>query len=148
MASTESTNLTQRQQSFVDAYLITLNATESARQAGYSGDDNTLAVAGSKLVRNGKVAAAIGKAMAKRSERTEITQDWVLEKLKENAERALQAVAVLDKEGEFAMYFLEGVQAKRPIHTVVNPTGRLAKHISKIAHHLVELKEKVVTEDS
>jgi len=48
---------------------------------------------------------------------------------------------VLDKEGEFAMYYLEGVKAQRPVHVVINPNGRLAKHIEKIADYLIELKE-------
>ncbi|MCE7735164.1 MAG: MinD/ParA family protein [Candidatus Heimdallarchaeota archaeon] len=47
---------------------------------------------------------------------------------------------VLDKEGEFAMYFLEGVEARRPVHVVINPNGKLAKHIAQIAGYVVQLK--------
>ncbi|MHA2028906.1 MAG: AAA family ATPase [Candidatus Kariarchaeaceae archaeon] len=48
---------------------------------------------------------------------------------------------VLDKEGEFAMYYLEGVDAQRPVHMVVNPTGSLAKHIEQIAGYVTQLKK-------
>ncbi len=50
-------------------------------------------------------------------------------------------IDVLDREGEFAMYYLEGVEAKRPVHVVVNPEGRLSKHIEKIAGYVTTLKE-------
>lgn len=40
---------------FVDHYIITMNGTESARLAKYSGDDATLAATASRLLRNDKV---------------------------------------------------------------------------------------------
>lgn len=52
-------NLTDKQQAFINAYLQCLNATESARLAGYAGNDNSLASAGSRLLRNVKVRAEI-----------------------------------------------------------------------------------------
>lgn len=64
---------TSKQQKFIDLYEG--NGTKAAREAGYTGDDNTLAVAAKKLLRNGKILAAIkereiktpqGQANAKR----------------------------------------------------------------------------------
>lgn len=56
--------LTGKQQAFVDAYFIThYNGTESARQAGYSGDDNCLAVIAHENLRNTKIRAAIDSRM-------------------------------------------------------------------------------------
>ncbi len=54
--------LTQRQRLFVEAYIGPCggNARESARAAGYSGDDNTLSQRGFELMRNPKVAELIG----------------------------------------------------------------------------------------
>lgn len=49
--------LTPKQQAFVEAFAG--NATEAARVAGYEGDDATLNVTGSRLLRNAKVRAAI-----------------------------------------------------------------------------------------
>ncbi len=46
---------------------------------------------------------------------------------------------VIEKEAEYAMYYLEGVSAQRPIHVVVNPNGKLANEISKIADCFLKL---------
>ncbi len=70
---------TSRQARFVDEYLIDLNATQAAIRAGYS--RKTAQEQGSRLLSNVMVAAAIEKAMAERSQRTEITQDQVLKDL-------------------------------------------------------------------
>jgi phage terminase small subunit len=53
--------LTGKQKAFADYYIGegALNATRSASLAGYAGDDNALAVAGSRLLRNVKVRAYI-----------------------------------------------------------------------------------------
>lgn len=69
-------NLSPKQQRFVDEYLVDLNATQAAIRAGYSA--KTAESAGSRLLRNVKVQAAIQQAMADRLKRTEITQDRVL----------------------------------------------------------------------
>jgi phage terminase small subunit len=53
--------LTDRQRLFADFYIGegSLNATRSARLAGYKGDENSLAAQGSRLLRNVKVRAYI-----------------------------------------------------------------------------------------
>lgn len=43
--------LTGKQKLFADAYIITLNATESARRAGYAGNDATLSTVGYENLR-------------------------------------------------------------------------------------------------
>lgn len=47
--------LTTKQQKFLDAYAG--NATEAARLAGYTGNDQTLAVTGSRLLKNAQIRA-------------------------------------------------------------------------------------------
>jgi phage terminase small subunit len=71
--------VTPKQQRFVDEYLVDLNATQAAIRAGYSAA--TAEAAGSRLLRNVKVAAAIAGARTDLSERTKVTQDRVLEEL-------------------------------------------------------------------
>jgi phage terminase small subunit len=71
--------LTARQQRFVEEYLIDLNATQAAIRAGYS--EKTAQVQSSRLLSNVMVAAAIAEAQSARSERTEITQDMVVREL-------------------------------------------------------------------
>lgn len=53
--------MTEKQRKFVEAYMgqTAGNATEAARLAGYGGDDNALAAAGSRLLRNAKVQRAV-----------------------------------------------------------------------------------------
>jgi hypothetical protein len=59
--STEQVKLTGRQQAFVSFYLKNPNATRAAQLAGYSGNEATLAVTGSDLLRNAKVQAELAR---------------------------------------------------------------------------------------
>ena len=68
--------LTAKQQVFVQEYLVDLNATQAAIRAGYS--KRTAEWIGPQLLGKTHVAEAVQKAMAKREQRTEITQDMVL----------------------------------------------------------------------
>lgn len=71
--------MTDKQKRFVSEYLIDLNATQAAIRAGYSA--KTADVQGVRLLGNVKVQVELKKAMQKREERTEITQDMVLKEL-------------------------------------------------------------------
>ena len=71
--------LTAKQERFVAEYLIDLNATQAAIRAGYSA--KTADKQGSQLLGKTSIAAAIQEAQSKRSARTEITQDRVLQEL-------------------------------------------------------------------
>ena len=68
--------LTELQKRFVAEYLVDLNATQAAKRAGYK-DPNI----GRQLITNHNVSEAIQKAIAKREQRTQITQDMVLREL-------------------------------------------------------------------
>lgn len=69
--------LTAKQAAFVAEYLIDLNATQAAIRAGYS--EKTAPFIGSENLKKPNIDAAIQAAQQKRSDRTEITQDRVLE---------------------------------------------------------------------
>lgn len=71
--------LTAKQQRFVEEYLIDLNATNAAKRAGYS--VKSAHSIGQENLTKPEVQEAIQKAMAKRSERTQITADRVLQEL-------------------------------------------------------------------
>jgi phage terminase small subunit len=69
--------LTRKRQRFVEEYLIDLNATQAAVRAGYSSKTaNEQAV---KLLAN--LSDEIGKSLAERSKRTEVTADRVVKEL-------------------------------------------------------------------
>ncbi len=77
--------LTPKQTAFVAEYLIDLNATAAARRAGYS--ERTADRIGPELLGKTCVAEAIQAAMRARAERTELTQDWTIERLRIEALR-------------------------------------------------------------
>ena len=72
--------MTPKQERFVQEYLIDLNATQAAVRAGYS--KKTASEQGTRLLGNVRVQATLQEAIKKRSARTEITQDAVLEELR------------------------------------------------------------------
>lgn len=71
--------LTNKQQKFVDEYLIDLNATQAAIRAGYSVD--TAQQIGSENLSKPVIQEAIAKEMAERSKRIGINQDRVVQEL-------------------------------------------------------------------
>lgn len=71
--------LTPKQARFADEYIIDLNGTQAVIRAGYShrGAD----VQAVRLLGDARIAARIAELQKKRSERTEITQDRVLQEV-------------------------------------------------------------------
>lgn len=74
--------LTPKQKIFADEYLIDLNATRAYKVAyPRVKNEETAAAAGARLLRNVKVVEYVQKRMDERAQRTEITQDRVLQEL-------------------------------------------------------------------
>lgn len=71
--------MTPKQERFVQEYLIDLNATQAAIRAGYS--VKTAKSIGQENLTKPYMQAAIGAAQQKRANRTEVTQDRVLQEL-------------------------------------------------------------------
>ena len=90
--------LTAKQERFVSEYLIDLNATQAAIRAGYS--EKTAQVIGSENLSKPMIAAAVAAAQAERSERTEVTQDYVLTSIRDTMERCKQAEPVVYQNGD------------------------------------------------
>jgi len=65
-----------KQDTFVEEYLVDLNATQAAIRAGYS--VKTANEQASRLLANVKIQTKIAKAMAERSKRTGVNQDRVI----------------------------------------------------------------------
>jgi phage terminase small subunit len=70
--------LTPKQKAFVDEYLVDLNATQAAMRAGYS--EKTARQIGEQNLSKLDIQQALQRRMKEREERTEITQDQVLQK--------------------------------------------------------------------
>lgn len=86
MARDKKMTLTEKQRRFIDEYLIDLNATAAAKRAGYS--EKNADKIGPQLLGKTRIAQELAGRLKKRQERTEITQDWVIEKLKDLAVRS------------------------------------------------------------
>lgn len=84
----KTSGLTDKQQRFVDEYLVDLNASAAARRAGYS--EKTAGHIAKQLVTKTSIAQAIAEKMQDLQQRTEITQEYVLSRLKEIVERTTQ----------------------------------------------------------
>ena len=124
-------SLTPKQQSFVSEFLIDLDATQAAIRAGYS--QQTARQAGAENLSKPDVSAAIAAAQAERSERTRITQDYVLEHLRTvvetcmgrtrgefNASGAIEALELL---GKHLGVFKDRVEVK----VTIDPAGDLIR---------------------
>lgn len=95
--------LTAKQQLFVDEYLKCYNATQAARLAGYKGSYSTLGVTGHDNLKNPKIAEAIKR----RFQESAMSADEVLARLAEQARVNI---------GEF--FTLEDEAARRTISEV------------------------------
>ncbi len=97
--------LTPRQQRFVEEYILDLNATAAAVRSGYS--KKTADRIGPELLGKTCVAVAVEKAKAMRSERTEITADWVLEQYAAVWNAKITDVLTQNDQDEFELRRLE-----------------------------------------
>lgn len=76
--------LSERQERFVEEYLVDLSALNAALRAGYS--PHTAGRQGSRLLKRDDIKRAVIEARAQRSERTKIDADWLLTRLADEAE--------------------------------------------------------------
>jgi len=77
--------LTPKQKRFVAEYLVDLNATAAAIRAGYS--KKTAEVIGYENLRKPQIEQAVRLEMDNLQKRTEVTQDYVIGKLREIADK-------------------------------------------------------------
>lgn len=120
--------MTPKQQRFVEEYLVDLNATQAALRAGYS--EKTAYSIGPENLKKPEIAAAIEAAQNKTSEKLDITREWILERLKENAERAMQATQVFDKEGNpTGEYTYQGNVANKALELLGKQQGMFREKV-------------------
>ena len=116
MADNDKNKLTPKQAAFVAEYLISLNATEAARRAGYS--VKTASEQAARLLGNVKVSAAIAQAQAERAEKTGRTALDVLMDIQavtraaRDADDLRTALKGLELEGKHLGMFVDKLDAK------------------------------------
>ncbi len=77
--------LTEKQERFVREYLVDCNATAAAVRAGYS--PHTAVKIGSENLRKPDIQSRLSQLRAEQDQRTEVTADWVVTRLREEADR-------------------------------------------------------------
>lgn len=131
-------SLTPKQQRFVEEYLIDLNATQAAIRAGYS--EKTARKIGSENLTKLDIQEAIQEARNKLSERTEITQDYVLTNIQKVIERCMQHEAVQARDG--SPLLVEGPEGDLACLFEFKENGAL-KGLELLGKHLGMFKEKM-----
>ena len=116
--------LTAKQKAFVQEYLVDLNATQAARRAGYKNSE-----IGRQLLTNTNVSSAIQTALKAREKRTEVTQDYVINKLREIVEK--EASDGPDSELRYANKI-------RALELLGKHTGAFDARVSAAAQDVVE----------
>ncbi len=138
-----SKRLTARQSAFKEEFLVDLNGKQAAIRAGYS--KRSAEVTASRLLRNAKVVAALQEAMAERAKRVKVKQEWVLEKLVENVERAMQVTEVLDRDGEPTGEFVyQGAVANKALELIGRHLGMFNEKDAEKPRDYVPLEERVL----
>ena len=127
--------LTEKQQRFVDEYLIDLNATQAAIRAGYSA--KTACEQGARLLANVKVQGTIAEHMAERSKRTGVNQDRIVRELAKIA--FVNLTDIVDEEGRIRsnatdedLSCLESIKYKESSSDTGNSVEREVKIASKL----------------
>ena len=114
---------------FVQELVKGASQREAYRAAGYNTKSDAGADASaSRLLSNAKVAARLAEIQTKVEaltvEKTAVTKAWVIAKLVENVERAMQAEPVLDNEGkETGEYQYNGSVANRALELLGKEQG-------------------------
>src|SRR5262245_16594986 len=93
-----SAALNPKQQAFVRCYLLCFNATEAAKQAGYS--EGSAHVTGTRLLANAKVAQEIARGQQQTAEKYELTKERVLLELMRGAFANTDDFVMVDEHGK------------------------------------------------
>ena len=119
--------LNDKQRKFADEYIKCLNASEAYRKAGYKNDNvGTVKNNSSKLLANTYIQEYIAERQEKLQKKTEITQEWVINRLKEISDRCMQEEPVMKRvNGEM----VETGEFKFDSQGAVKSTELLGKHL-------------------
>ena len=119
--------LNDKQRKFADEYIKCLNASEAYRKAGYKNDNvGTVKNNSSKLLANTYIQEYIAERQAKLQKKTEITQEWVINRLREISNRCMQEEPVMKRvNGEM----VETGEFKFDSQGAVKSTELLGKHL-------------------
>lgn len=93
---------------------------EAYELAGYKPDDGHA----TRLAGNGRIQARLAELLGRAADGVVLTRQWVLERLIQNADRAMQAEAVLNNDGEpIGEYSYQGSVANRSLELLGKELG-------------------------
>lgn len=92
-------SLNHRQEAFAREYLVDLNATAAYMRAGYKATGNGAAVCAYQLLQKPEIQRVIQESRDEVSKKTLVSVEFVIGGLKEVAQRCLQRVPVMRREG-------------------------------------------------
>jgi phage terminase small subunit len=115
-------SLTPKQQNFVDQYLFDFNATQAAVRAGYS--KRSAYQLGHKLLQKPHVRKAVDMAKEELQVRTRANHNYIVGRLVDNVERAMEPQPVLDRDGnDTGQFTWNGTVANRALELLGKYTG-------------------------
>jgi len=124
-------SLNERQTRFAEEYAVDFNATQAAIRAGYS--EKTAGAIGWELLKKPEIQQRIEFAKAEQSKRTAIDADWVLRRLVQNADRAMQLEAVTDAQGNpSGEYTYQGSVANKALELIGRRVGFFPEDAVKV----------------
>lgn len=104
------------------------SATEAYSEAGYKGDRT----AASRLSSNVNVQQRVAELTARAAEGVVISRQWVIERLVENANRAMQAEAVMQDGKPSGEYRYEGSVANRALELLGKELGMFVERSENV----------------
>ena len=96
--------LNPKQSKFIEEYLIDLNGTQAAIRAGYS--SKTAFVQASRLLSNANICNVVAEKRKILQEKTQITQEWVLNRLKAISDKCFEGIPYYTSKGVKTQYML------------------------------------------
>lgn len=125
--------LNDKQLRFIEEYLVDCNCTQAAIRAGYS--EKTAKQIGSRLLTKVDISARIEARRKELTEKTQLTQEWVLKKLEECVKKSMQ-------EEEIQKWDYEAKQMSGTGEYIYDSKGA-TKALELIGKHLGMFKDKL-----
>lgn len=123
--------LTAKQKRFCDEYLIDLNGTQAAIRAGYSA--RTAGQIADENLRKPQIIEYLNEKRQVLQEKLDISQEWVLKRLKEISDRCMQAepVMIFDGDGwvESGEYKFDSAGANRSTELIGKHLGMFVQKV-------------------
>ncbi|SKA64127.1 terminase small subunit [Desulfobaculum bizertense] len=115
MIQKDGLRMTPRQERFAAEYAVSGDAEEAALRAGYS--EKTAKQTGKRWLADERIQKAVAAFQDDSTAHDAVTRQWVIARLKDVAERCMQAVAVSSGKGENAVteYRFDASNANRAL---------------------------------